>query len=325
MKRLLHLSFALLVALAGTAQAIDLQGHRGARGVYPENTLPAFAHALSVGVTTLELDTGLTADGVVVVSHNRRLDPNITRDASGVWLESPTPSIASMTLEQLKKLDVGAIRPGTDYARIFGQQRAVNGTPMPTLAEVFALARKSGNAAVRFNIETKISPVAEQDTADPETMTRALVETIRKEGMAGRATIQSFDWRTLQIAQRLAPEIPTAYLSVEQGNPTVFRDRPSPWLAGFDPGRYGGSLPRAVKEAGGRIWSPYFRDTTPASVAEAKSLGLQVIVWTVNQPPDMAAMLDRGVDGIITDYPERLREVMSARGLPLPAPTPVTP
>jgi glycerophosphoryl diester phosphodiesterase len=138
--------------------------------------------------------------------------------------------------------------------------------------------------------------------------------------------IQSFDWRTLQLAQKRAPAIPTVYLSQQQGSaPTVFPDKPSPWTAGFDPKDYGNSLPRAIKAAGGAIWSPFFRDVDRDLVAESHRLGLTVVVWTVNKPEDMAGLIDMGVDGIISDRPDLLRTEAAAKGLPLPPAHPVSP
>lgn len=300
---------AALMALALPVQAFDLQGHRGARGLAPENTLPAFLRAAEIGVTTLELDVGITKDGAVIVAHDRRLNPDITRDAKGDWIASPGPRVRDLTLAELKRFDVGAIKPGTDYAKQFPAQAVVPGTPMPALAEIAALPG-------RFNIETKISPLAPDDTLDPEAFARAVIAEIRRLGIAPRATIQSFDWRTLAIAAREAPEIARAYLTTERGaNETVFKGKgTSPWT-GIDAAQHGNSTPRVVKAAGGAIWSPFWRDLTPEIVAEAKALGLTVIPWTVNDPADMARLIDMKIDGLITDYPDRAKALLDARGV----------
>lgn len=310
------------------AHAFDLEGHRGARGHRPENTLPAFAFALSTGVSTLELDTGITSDGAVVISHNRRLSPDITKGPDGAYLSAPGPAIHDLTLAQLRRYDVGAIRPGTDYARQFPHQVPVPGTPLPTLQDLARLVERSGNTQVRFNIETKLSPLAPADSVDPTTFATLLVEVVLTAGIADRTMIQSFDWRTLKVVQKIAPGIPTVCLTLERGpDDNIQRGRPgpSPWTAGLDVDDYGGSVPRLVKAAGCAVWSPFFRDVTDAALAEAKSLGLETVVWTVDAPEDMDALIARGVDGIITDYPDKLRAVMARHGLPLPTPTPVTP
>ncbi len=303
----------------------DLQGHRGARGLAPENTLPAFARALSIGVTTLEMDAGLTADGAVVIAHDRRLDPDIARGPDGKWLTGRTPAIRELSLRQLQRYDVGRLRPGSDYARRWPHQRRHDGVNIPTLGEVYALVRRARNAQVRFNIETKIAADAPADTADPQTFTRALIRVIHDHGMAGRTTIQSFDWRALAIVHSEAPAIATSCLSSQQpALDTIRADRhgDSPWTAGI---RYRdhGSVPKMVKAAGGRIWSPDHRDVSEALVRQAQSLGLAVLPWTVNDRVDAERLVDWGVDGLITDYPNRLRRILAARGLPLPRATPV--
>jgi glycerophosphoryl diester phosphodiesterase len=319
---------AALAALAvmSSAAAFDLQGHRGARGLAPENTLPAFARALAIGVTTLELDVGLTEDGVVVVHHDRRLNPDLARGPDGRWLRAPTRTIRDLTFQELRRYDVGRIRPGSDYSRRFPEQRRMDGVRIPRLEDVFELAHRARNDDVRFNIETKLSPEAPDETADPETFARALVQAIRDGGMARRATIQSFDWRTLAVVQREAPEIATSYLSSQGGviDNIGARPQPSPWTSGVQL-RDHGSVPKMVKAAGGAIWSPNYRDLDEALVKEAQGLGLKVLPWTVNGPAEMERLIGWGVDGLITDYPDRLRDVLATKGLALPRPTPVAP
>jgi glycerophosphoryl diester phosphodiesterase len=320
---------AALAALAvmSSATAFDLQGHRGARGLAPENTLPAFARALSIGVTTLELDVGITEDGVVVVHHDRRLNPDIARGTDGRWLRGPTRTIRELTFHELQRYDVGRIRPGSDYSKRFQEQRRMDGVRIPKLADVFELARQARNDDVRFNIETKISPEAPDETAGPEEFARSLIGVVRASGMASRTTIQSFDWRTLAIVQRDAAEIATSYLSsqgVSLDNIGAGHREGSPWTAGVQ-FRDHGSVPKMVKAAGGAIWSPNQAELTEALVKEAHGLGLKVLAWTVNDPADVQRLIGWGVDGMITDRPDRLRDVMAARGLALPRPTPVAP
>jgi glycerophosphoryl diester phosphodiesterase len=311
----------LLFLLAMThATAFDLQGHRGARGLAPENTLAAFAKALQIGVTTLETDLAVTKDGAIVLSHDPVLNPDIVRAPDGTWLAAPGPAIHSLTLAELRAFDVGRIKPGTKYAQRFGRQTPADGARIPTLAELFTLAQASGKSP-RFNIETKLSPEKPGETPDPGTFVRLVVEAVRAAKLTSRTTLQSFDWRTLRIARRAAPEIATACLTYE----ATLRDavdaegrRPSPWLAGLDPLDYAGSVPRLVAAAGCGIWSPQFKEISSASVAEAHALGLKVVPWTVNAEAEMARVIDLGVDGLITDYPDRARSVMQAKGIALP-------
>ena len=235
-----------------SAAAFDLQGHRGARGLAPENTLEAFRTALDIGVTTLETDLAVTKDGVLVLSHDPVLNPDITRGPDGAWLTAPGPTISMLPLAELLRYDVGRIKPGTQYAQQFSAQRPVDGARIPTLAQLFDLAKASGKSP-RFNIETKLSPDKPAETPDPDTFARLVVQAVQQAQLSSRSTIQSFDWRTLLAARKIAPEIETVCLTYQSTLQDGFADgrrRPSPWLAGLDPADYGGSVPRLVKAAG---------------------------------------------------------------------------
>jgi glycerophosphoryl diester phosphodiesterase len=315
-------------ALAETPAArlgpFDIEAHRGGRALRPENTLQSFANALSMGVDTLELDMGVTKDGVLVVSHERGLNPDLARSPNGLYVSKGIPYV-KLTLAEVKTYDVGQIRPGSDYAARFPDQLSMPAR-IPTLAEVFELVRRSGNHHVRLNIETKIDPNHPEESLDPPHFVSAVLDLLRREKFADRVMIESFDWRTLQLVQKQAPAISTVYLTQqEQPEENIYLDKPSPWTAGFDPRNYGGSVPRAVKAAGGKIWSPLYSDINPRSVAEAHSLGLSVVVWTVNDPEDMSRLIDMGVDGIISDRPDVLRSVAAKKGITLPRPAPVSP
>ena len=318
---------ATLLAACLQAQAFDLEGHRGARGLAPENTLPAFAVALSLGVTTLETDIAITRDGQLVLSHDPALNPDVTRGPDGQFLAARGPLIRDLTFDELQRYDVGRIRPGTRYAAQFPDQTPVDGARIPRLADLFALVKRSGNTQVRFDLETKVTPTAPDETIAPEPFARALIKAVRDAGMAGRTTIQSFDWRTLQVVQKEAPEIATAYLTAQQpwlDNVGAGKAGASPWTAGIAFAEHG-SVPKMVKAAGGSIWSSHFADLDAAKVNEAHALGLQVLAWTVSTPAQIASVMDLGVDGIVTDRPDLVREEMKRRGMALPAATPVRP
>lgn len=306
---------------SGPATAFDLQGHRGARGLAPENTLEAFTTALEIGVSTLELDLAMTRDDVLVVSHDSALNPDHTRGPDGKFLGTRGPAIRALTLADVKRYDVGRLKPGTAYAASFPEQRGIDGARIPALSELFDLVRRTDAAHVRFNIETKLTPASGGDTPDPETFATALATVVREAGLAARASVQSFDWRTLVVMRRIAPEIERVCLTSDGGGgDTLQRGRPgaSPWTAGFDIDEFGGSTPRLVAAAGCAVWSPRFHDLTPAALAESKAIGIKVIPWTVNEPADMARLIGLGVDGIISDYPNRLRAVMAEKGMALP-------
>ena len=319
------LSYVMLPEGAARRHAMssdfDLQGHRGARGLFPENSLPGFEGALALGVTTLEMDLGVTRDGVLVVHHDRRLDPDRTRGPGGDWLEEPGPMLVELDFAALRVYDLGRLRPGSKAAKRFPAQAGLDGIAVPSLAEVLARTEALSQGAIRYNIETKISPLAPGESAAPEGFAAALVAALRSAGVTGRTLVQSFDWRTLKHVQDLAPEIATAYLTAERDwLDNIGRGRPgvSPWTAGLDVDDLDGSVPRLVQQAGGRIWSPYYRDLRDAELGEAQGLGLEVVPYTVNDAADMASLIQRGVDGIITDYPDRLRQVMAEKGMALP-------
>ena len=322
-----YLILAATFAMTTTiSHALDIQGHRGARGLAPENTLPAFARALGIGVTTLELDCAITKDAVVVVSHDPALNPDITRGPDGEWLDKSGLAIWSLTYAEIQRYDVGRVNPASAYAKRWPEQRPVDGTRIPRLADLFALVRKAGNETVRFNIETKISPLEPGVTNAAEDFARKLVAAIRAGGMSRRAAIQSFDWRTLAIVQKEAPEIATVYLTSVSGfMDNIQADGVSPWTAGHRVRDHGGSIPRMIKAAGGAVWSPYQGDLTREAVKEAQALGLRVVVWTVNEPADMRRMIEWGVDGIISDRPDLLRKAAGELGVALPQRTPVAP
>ncbi|HEY7240547.1 MAG TPA: glycerophosphodiester phosphodiesterase [Burkholderiales bacterium] len=267
--------------------AFDLQGHRGARGHAPENTLPGFERALAFGVATFELDVGISRDGVVAIHHDRRLNPDLARGPDGGWVAAPTPLVRELTFAELQRYDVGRIRPGSEYERRFPHQQPADGARIPALSDLLARYR---SASVRFNIELKLLPEAPDEALSPEPFARAVVAVVRSAGMQTRCTLQSFDWRAVKAVEREAPEIATAYLTEEAD-----------------------SDPRKVAAAGARTWSPDFRALSEATVAAARRLGLKLIPWTVNEPVDIRRMLELGVDGIISDYPDRVTQALEIR------------
>lgn len=306
-----------LVLLAQAVLALDLQGHRGARGLAPENSLAAFEIAIAHGVSTLELDVAVTRDSVVVVHHDLALNPAYARNAKGRWLEQPSAPIHTMDWAELQTYDIGRLKPGTTYAAQFPDQKAIDGTRIPSLAELFAMVERGGHKHVRFAIETKLSPHQPEATLAPEPFAIVLVREIRQAGMQGRVQIMSFDWRTLRVVQRIAPEIPTVYLSAQQSwidNIAAQKPEGSAWTAGFQFRQYG-SVPKMIKAAGGAYWSVFHGDIDADKLREAHVLGLKVLVWTVNDAATMGRMIDLGVDGLITDRADIARALLDAKGI----------
>ena len=308
-------AFFCITAMAQTR--IDLQGHRGARGLLPENTLVGFERALQLGVTTLELDVVVTKDDVVVITHNPTLASEIVRNSDGQFVPSPGPLVYGLTYQELMAYDVGRINPASKYASYYPDQQAVDGQKTPRLKDLFDLVKASGNSAVKFAIETKITPSHPERTPSPERMVQLLLKEIKDADMDNRVQILSFDWRTLQLVQRLSPGTPTVYVTAqlkELDNLQIKAGQDSPWTAGFQHKQHG-SVPKMIKAAGGTHWSSYWRELDAQQVNEAHQLGIKVLAWTVNDKATMNRMIDLGVDGLVTDRPDLAIELLKQRNI----------
>jgi glycerophosphoryl diester phosphodiesterase len=300
---------------ASAALAFAVQGHRGARGLAPENTLAGFERALAVGVTTLELDVVLSADGVPLISHDTAPNPDLTRDASGRWLQARGQPFNRLSLAEIGAWDVGRINPASRYARDFSEQAPHDGQRIPTLAALFERVRQLGAHHVRFNIELKLHPARPDESPSPEAFVRAVLDVVAAHGMTPRVGLQSFDWRIQKLARELAPGMPLSYLSAQL--PRFNTLAGGEWTAGLRLADFQ-DAPGMVAAAGGKVWSPNFNDLNQQLLQRARALELRVIPWTVNEVQDMARLIDWGVDGLITDYPDRLRTVMQRRGMGTP-------
>ena len=297
--------------------SFDLQSHRGGRGEWTEESLAAFANSLKLGVSTLELDTHLTSDGKVIVWHDDTIQADKCRDTAPV-----TPGdaafpyvgdrVAELSLAQIKTLDCGFTQ-----LKGYPEQDVIEGNRIAELKDVFQLVRDADAKKVRFNIETKVED-GRSGGEDMVALTKAVVAEIQASGMADRSTLQSFDWSSLNLAKQIAPGLPLVALSSGDAWLEVGKPGASPNLGGIDIDTYGGSLAKAAAAQGYDAISPTFRSVTPEMIAEAHAAGLPVIPWTVNTTADITRLMDLGVDGIITDYPTRLRTVMEGRGLKLP-------
>jgi glycerophosphoryl diester phosphodiesterase len=289
-------------------------GHRGAAGLAPENTLAAFSKACEVRVDVVELDVLLTADGKIVVHHDYTLSPDIARTPQGDRLSRPGPAIKDLTLAKLKTYDVGRLEPYTRYSLRYPEQQPVDGERIPTLGEVISLLKAKCDPATQLWVEIKTNPEKPDLTPTPETVADAVVQFLRQQDFTGRVRILSFDWRALVHIQKIAPDIPTVYLSLvgrSLNNIKPGRPGASPWMAGLDIDDFSGSIPQAVKAAGGRYWAPYYKHITYDLLNEAHELGLQVFAWTPDKRGAMVRLIEMGADGIITNRPDILRSIVS--------------
>ncbi|AOT03624.1 glycerophosphodiester phosphodiesterase [Arthrobacter sp. U41] len=297
--------------------SFDLQSHRGGRGEWTEESLAAFANSLRLGVTTLELDTHLTSDGKVIVWHDDTIQADKCLDtAPATPGDADFPyvgdRVAELSLAQIKTLDCGFTQ-----LKGYPEQDVIEGNRIAELKDVFQLVRDADAEKVGFNIETKVES-SQIGGEGMVALTKAVVTEIQASGMADRVTVQSFDWSSLNLTKEIAPEMPLVALSSGDAWLEIGQPGASPNLGGIDIDTYGGSLAKAAAAQGYDVISPAFRSVTAGMIAEAHELGLPVVPWTVNTTADMERLMDLGVDGIITDYPTRLRTVMEERGLKLP-------
>ncbi|MFZ6666126.1 glycerophosphodiester phosphodiesterase family protein [Peijinzhouia sedimentorum] len=284
--------FSMLILFAMNASAqqydFDLQGHRGARGLAPENSIPAFLKALEYEVTTLELDVVITKDMQVVVSHEPWLNADICLDANGNRIPAEKQkeyNIFEMTLEELQKCDCGSIgHPG------FPEQVS-EPVVKPLLSQVFEIAERyvaeNGLAPIYYNIEIKSTVEDEEGGLQPdiETFAHLVFEEFEKSGIEpSRIIMQSFDFRVLQLWNEKTDKYPLAALVA---NAKTWQDNIAD--LGFTP----------------TVYSPYYKLLTAATIKEIQTAGMVVIPWTVNTTEEMRELLEWGVDGIITDSPDR--------------------
>jgi glycerophosphoryl diester phosphodiesterase len=310
---------------AADPPAFDLQSHRGGRGETTEESLRAFAKSLELGVSTLELDIVLTEDHHPLVWHDPRIEATKCSDTAPAFPGDPEypyvgKLVVNLSLAQVETLDCG--KKLADYP----DAEVVTGNRIAVLPEVFALADSYGAAGVRYNIETKVEADKPEQSAAPQDFVDVILDAVRQAGKLDRVEIQSFDWRTLPLVRRAAPTVPLVAL---WDDTTWVPD--SPWLGGVNPAVVGDPITGAML-VGANILSPGYSvpsGQTPADpdfrlVADraftdrAHALGLRVIPWTVNDPGAMRAQIAAGADGIITDYPSRLRTVLAELGMPLP-------
>ncbi|MFD0889976.1 glycerophosphodiester phosphodiesterase family protein, partial [Streptosporangium algeriense] len=291
----------------------EIHGHRGARGLRPENTLPGLAHALELGVDALEFDVALTADRRLVLTHDLTVSAVTSADRYPAFSGDPMfpyvgRPVGALTLAQLRTLECGVRLPRSADDRFAATQVPVPDTRMPTLSAVLALVNAYGADRVRLHVELKSDPTRPDLSADPRELTELVLAELELHGRLGGAAILSFDWRILGVARSLAPKTPR-YALVERATMSPV------WFGGLWLEDFGGDLSAVALAAGGTVLSPDHVLADEKLVADATRAGVPVVVWTVNDPVRAAWMLDLGVAGVVTDYPDRMRALWEARGL----------
>ncbi len=302
--------------------------HRGGAGLKPENTLAAFAHALDVGCDGFELDVHIAKDGTVVVFHDDALKREIVRDADGQWLHETGPLLKDLPYRAMQAFDVGKLKPGTKYASRYPEQISQDGERIPKLADVIYMINRAGGSE-RLWIELKSNFLDRTKTASPQVMAESVLRVLKREKFLERAILVGFDWPALIAAKQLEAKVECWFTTLPQswfgdGPPPAEHGPPpaaeleslrqlerneAPWTGGFDRSKYG-SVTKAAKAAGADGWFPYYADISRSTLAEARELGLKVGAWTPNEIKDLARLADFGIDGICTDYPDRLGTIL---------------
>jgi len=290
---------------------IKIYGHRGARGDLPENTLESFKYLFENNINAYETDILISKDLIPVITHDFRLEPSFTKDSEGNWIEDENIKIFDLTYEELLKFDVGSINKLSRYGRRFVNQKPLENQRIPKLSELLDLSSKNKSENLLINLEIKSTPDEENLTPAPEDTVKLVVDEMNLSNLKDKIIVSSFDWRTLTEIKNQYPEISRAYLTYQQVRgmkikKTIYNR--SPWMS-FLPFYEDHELPKIIKSQGGKAWHPYRKDITKKLVDISHQEDLPVNVWTVNEEYEMLKMIEYGVDGIMTDYPLRLKEL----------------
>ena len=292
---------------------IKIYGHRGARGNLPENTLHSFNFLFENKISAFETDILISRDLVPVINHDFRLNPALIRNSDGDWIENDDIKIFDLTYEQLSKFKIGSIDKKSKYGKRFDDQKSLGEINIPKLSDLLELALNNISDDLIINLEIKSTPVEDNLTPSPNAMARLITNEVNKTELKGKVIYSSFDWRILREIKNINHQISRAYLTSELKGKVYDK---SPWLD-FMPLYDSDSreLPRLIKTLGGEAWHPKHKDINKDMVRISHEEGLPVNVWTVNEKYEMLRMIEYGVDGIITDYPLRLKKLCEKEGI----------
>lgn len=296
---------------------IKIYGHRGARGDLPENTLDSFKYLFENNINAYETDILISKDLIPVITHDFRLDPSFTKDEEGDWITDENIKIFDLTYNEISKFDVGSLNKLTRYGRRFLNQRSLENQKIPKLDELLELSSKNLSQDTIINLEIKSTPDEKNLTPNPKEMVQIVLNDIKKSNLQDKIIISSFDWRILREVKNQSPEISRAYLTFQQEKglkikKTIYSK--SPWIDHI-PLTIVYDLPKIIKELGGSAWHPYYKDINKKAVKDAHDYNLPVNVWTVNDEYNMLKMIEYEVDGIMTDYPLKLKELCDKKNI----------
>ena len=290
---------------------IKIYGHRGARGVLPENTLESFKYLFENNIHAYETDILISKDFIPVITHDFRLDPSYTKDINDNWIEDENIKIIDLTYDQILQFDVGTLNKLSKYGRKFINQKSLQNQKIPKLSELLKLTSDNIVEDLLINLEIKSTPIEKNLTPEPDEMVKIIIDEVSRSNLEDRIIYSSFDWRVLREIKERDSKIPRAYLT--SGARGKIYDK-SPWLD-FTPLHNGVELPELIKALGGSAWHPNYKDVNKEIVQISHDKGLPVNVWTVNRESDMLRMIDYGVDGIMTDYPLKLKELCKRKNI----------
>ena len=285
-------------------------GHRGARGLLPENTIPAFSKAMELGVDYIELDVGVTKDTIVVIHHDYQLNPDTTRNERGQYLTGDLPAIRDLTVSELQRYDVGRINPSSDYFQEIRTQQPMDGCRIPTLTDVAQLLNES-ESSTKLLIEVKSARNNPGLTYDSVELAVRVADEIKALKLASRVVIQSFDWQVLRTVKECIKKIKVWHLTCERPDYNTVDDSKRGLWTGTAMSACQNSVPKMVKANGGTHWGCNIAALSLDRIEEARELGLKVCAWTANEPEEFEFLAKAGVFGIVTDYPDRLAKFLA--------------
>lgn len=313
-KYIILLNIVILTCFCLTMHALEIYAHRGLAAYWPENTLIGFEKSIALGVDSLDIDIALTKDNIVVGSHDPFLNKNLTRDFNGKWLKNNKLKISDFTFQQLQQFDVGSIRPGSQYSLRFPKRHALDNIKIPSLQQVIKLVKSQANKNVKLQIEIKTNPKYDDDRYIKKFI-KAIVDTLKANDFLTRAELQSFDWRTLIYARDIAPKVKLSFITQQSLLRNIFSFTNMPkgrsWTAGYKLEDYNNSVIEVLAAVGADNWCPYYKNVTKELVTKAHAYNIRVIPWTADTKRDMKKLIKDGVDGIITNKSDLLKQVLS--------------
>jgi len=295
-----------------------IYAHRGGAGLWPELTLHAYKNAVALGVDCVDLDVFLTQDKKVVVTHDPFIS-NTLAQKDGKFLKENGPLISELTLAELKTYDVGRLNPQSDYSKLYPDQKSTVGETVPTLEEVLVMCEQQSHHTMHYQIEIKNDPNNPEKGPLPQDIVPAVVSVLKKHNVASRTVIHAFWWENVLMAKALLPEIKTAFLTESQDVLHTQRNLLNSWHGDFEFDSLM-EVPDILTELKIDVWNPEGNTLDLSVLKRAHDRDLEVIPWTVDDTARMETLIRAGIDGIITNRPDRMRGILQNFGYPLPSP-----